>query len=359
MSDLKSTEEPIYVLIDASILLASNFNSRSYHLFLKHISNNIIRLILVDVIIEEIKKNIRDNVKELVNYILNTANQFKIYHALERAGISTINKSKLNKENIFNKFFKLIEKDIISHAVVLKSSEYCSLDNLTKNYFNGIPPFTGHKKEFIDGIILDVITNYAKKNHIKVNILSNDTEFDRFTKEKEYLQTFNSINNFLGHIVKKDYKLINLLKTYFDHSEKYIREEVNNFLSDYSKYQLDEQYDFESEILHVEITAIKIDYTSITVIENNEEYVTAMFNANIDIELEVYHQADETLYKDTDTKQLSYLIWGEDIVSLKDKEFTLNITFEKNKDGLTITDIGIDEYPDLYVPFVDNFDYND
>lgn len=198
-----------YIFIDTNIFVEDRFNinSPAFKLLQRHVNDGSYNVISNSIAEGEQKKH-------LLNFRDEVLSDFsRIYkHKFIMRNVNLFNGNSIEEEkSIFKN--KIDEAYIIPFYDYLKSLEIINIP-LTKDtefifqmYFANKAPFETKmqkKSEFPDAFMVKSIFEWAKKNRVKVNTISNDKGFEKMVEKYECITNFISISEFLMDYTSKN-----------------------------------------------------------------------------------------------------------------------------------------------------------
>ncbi|MBD2667211.1 hypothetical protein B6N60_02733 [Richelia sinica FACHB-800] len=169
---------------------------------LEQFRDSSIKLIISEVVKEELLCHLIENTKEAKKEIEKSLRQARDYWQVEENKIEKIKKLIFDGNEVqeivnerFNQFIKATSLEII------EPNNYLTVSDLIHQYFHSKPPFseTGKKKsEFPDAIALISLEVWANKNNTKVIVVTSDNDWKRFCQSSDKLFAINDFAGALG-----------------------------------------------------------------------------------------------------------------------------------------------------------------
>ncbi|BAZ53670.1 hypothetical protein NIES4103_63530 [Nostoc sp. NIES-4103] len=197
------------ITLDTSIFDAQGLRLESGLLKqLEQFRDSSTRLILSEVVKEEILSHLTEKAREAQKEIEKSLKQAKEYWRVEEQEIEVIKKTIFGEYKAqeiaserFNNFVEFTSLDIV------EAQDYVIVGDLIQKYFQAQPPFaeTGKKKnEFPDAISLMSLETWAKKNKTKIVVVTSDNDWINFCKGSERLIHIEDFAGALGLFQLKD-----------------------------------------------------------------------------------------------------------------------------------------------------------
>ncbi|NEQ78670.1 MAG: DUF4935 domain-containing protein, partial [Okeania sp. SIO2C9] len=169
---------------------------------LEQFQDNSTRLILSEVVREEVLSHLTMKVKEAQKLIEKSLKQAKEHLRVEPQHLEDIKKllcyerkaQEIASER-FSQFVKLTSLEIV------EAQDYVMVSDLIQRYFKAKPPFseTGKKKnEFPDAIALMSLERWANKNQTKIIVVTSDQDWKNFCQDSESLVAIDDFAESLG-----------------------------------------------------------------------------------------------------------------------------------------------------------------
>jgi len=216
------------------------------------------KLILSEVVKEEILAHLKEKMKEAQKNIEKSLKQAKEYWQVEDKNIECIKQSIFGgrkvQEIALERFSQFVEATSLD---IVEAQGYVMISDLIQKYFQAKSPFseTGKKKcEFPDAIALMSLETWANKNNTKIIVVTSDKDWKDFCKESERLVFTDDFAEALGLFQLKDADdTCRYLSEIYEKGElKNVTEAISNALeykmSDLDIYpEVDSGFFYESE----------------------------------------------------------------------------------------------------------------
>ena len=155
-----------------------------------------------------------------------------IAHMEEKTKTAISNYNKALKNGLFYRIacditeekIKSIKKGDEKTDLQIISAENINIQQIIKQYFNKIPPFSDKKKEeFPDAIALQSLENWAVKKNKKVLVVSFDKDWQAYCAGNKNLICVKTIEEALSSLYKSQSFVLQLLKDIFSGHNKYVK----------------------------------------------------------------------------------------------------------------------------------------
>ena len=158
---------------------------------LEQFHNSSIRLIISEVVKEEILSHLTQKTKEVQDKIKKSLKEAENYWCVEKHHLESIEKlifdGRETQEIVLKRFRQFVE---ITSLEIVESQDCVMISDLLQMYFEGKPPFqkTGKKKsEFPDAIALISLEMWADDNETKIIVVTSDNDWKSFCENHETL----------------------------------------------------------------------------------------------------------------------------------------------------------------------------
>lgn len=346
---MKVTNSPILVCIDTNFFNQKmfDFSGISFQSLIKIIKEKSIKLIMVDVVENEIKQQIKKKIevanKEL-STVLNTPNCRFIKNEVKYLFKDHISKSLEG----FDTFLK--ETD----AMPVSSSSVHAEEILTL-YFNTSPPF-GHKEikkhEFPDAYICLSLKDFAQKNKERIYLVSEDKGIKKFCESNnQYLQQIKTLDELLDFVNKRQ-ENYQIVIDYINENLDKIKSEISDKVTDQSYMLISDHADSNID----EISAKQVDIEEINIIYLDEctAEINIIFKVNLLIDFS--YAPDEAIFYDSEDKRYYYMDHTQSSFEIdKTIPVYLDLDIEDTK-NIDILDIKVEGIEDT-IEYYEHYDY--
>ncbi|MBC6433801.1 hypothetical protein FM036_25320 [Nostoc sp. HG1] len=191
------------ITLDTSIFDAQGLRLESGLLKqLEQFRDSSTRLILSEVVREEILSHLIEKAREIQKEIEKSLKQAKEHWRVEDEKIEVIKKTIFGEhkaqEIASERFSQFVE---VTSLEIVEAQDYVMIGDLIQKYFQAQPPFseTGKKKnEFPDAIALMSLETWANKNRTKIIVVTSDNDWKNFCKGSERLLAIDDFAGALG-----------------------------------------------------------------------------------------------------------------------------------------------------------------
>ena len=180
---------PIAITFDTSFIQKENYNFKTGQIYKLHnLKKYGIKIILHDIVYEELKKHIKSKISNSLDIIKKTSKAIecldinKLIPCIGRSSEIMSEKTDEYTKNILSCFIKDFNIEKISYY-------YENIvEEVFRSYFGPTAPFSnGKKEEFPDAFTLMAIEHWSSQNDILTICISCDKDWEEYCKNSEYL----------------------------------------------------------------------------------------------------------------------------------------------------------------------------
>ncbi|WP_264846136.1 PIN domain-containing protein [Capnocytophaga catalasegens] len=297
------------IVLDTSIFIKENFlHGTKIKSLLSLSSKGIIEIYITAITYNELESKFVEHldkaasnhqkfIKAWENCILKNSKAFDVF-------FKEINETSI-KDEFTNNFKELINKDIIK----LIPYKVIDIEPVFDCYFNSLPPFGEGKKksEFPDAFSLELIKDFLSQNNSSAFMFSIDNDFikcplSNLTIRSDYDQYLDDKYKDLDK-AKSD-----ITKLLFSQNYNFLKQE----LIDWFKSNIDDislYFDAVNwkEIYDLHISEVNVGDLEYKIVDIKEDYVIVEVTGDVDIEVSVLTDDEDTMYYDSDDKSYHYL----------------------------------------------------
>lgn len=278
------------VFIDTSVFYQNNFDfsSKQFQQLTEISREHLIKIIITEINQKEVIRHI----KELS---IGAENGFKSY--LRKNRLVRLNlgenfenvEGRFQKESIFefcnSSFEKWLKEAMVEILPILHSDPR----EVFELYFSNQPPFQNKKHEFPDAFCLSIICNKFEN----INIVSRDNDMLEF-KHPSVARHFNSLNDFIDHILKSKYSIHSLLIKEYNKQKKYILKNIEEGFPSLRFLTYRGWYTDSAKLKQISVVEEKI-------IDIQDGIATINLSVIIYYEISVYYKEDEEYQLEEDS----------------------------------------------------------
>lgn len=306
-----------YVFIDTSVFISNNFlEGNLIKQLLKLSKEGFIKIVLPEIIVQELKSNISKNVTEG----LQKHKKFKTEARMLR-NIPTLSSlfSEIDESKAIEDLNLLFDAKLKDATVLIPPYPELNIGHVFARYFKGEAPFGEGKKknEFPDAFVLASLEAWCEKETVKCTVLSTDQDIEGY--ESPVLSIRLDYKDYVDEKIKEVEKLkkhekrLLTLEIEFGKQLEKIQNEVSNWvheeLDDDSKY-FDVSNAMDVHHIDVQKVDVAIDPYLIEAIDDELISLSAEAYVYFDVELEIddenygYHDDDEKSWTYWETKTI-------------------------------------------------------
>lgn len=212
--------DPIYVCIDTNQYIKCSYNFMNGKLknLKLYCNQGLTRLILTDVIAEEVKYHIKEDIKQFHESRKNELKKARVLAALREDTSFKYLFEEIDVNKLFATIDQQFEEYINDKNVVVINNDMIDLNSVLSQYFSIEPPFESTKKrnEFKDAFIINALVNYSKLKSISIHIISADEGFKKAFKNNPCFIIHEELSDFFKYMNDKCHKEI------YDKLESYL-----------------------------------------------------------------------------------------------------------------------------------------
>lgn len=218
---MKKELESIYVCLDSNQYIQCSYNFLGGKLknLKMYCNQGLVKLIITDIIIKEVKMHIKDDIIEFVENRKRELNKARVLSSVKYIDEFDYIFQEIDIGNLNTTIEQQFEEYINDKNVIIIDNDMINLNKVLDDYFNIKPPFEKTKKrnEFKDAFIINGLKNYCQKKHIQVHIISSDIGFNKAIENNQHFKIYKEISDFFKFMNDKCHKEI------FDKLESYIK----------------------------------------------------------------------------------------------------------------------------------------
>ena len=147
------------------------------------------------------------------------------------------------KEHAQRRFGSFVER---TSCQIIKAEDHVKTSDVIARYFSADPPFSTNeikKHEFPDAYALLTLESWARNNSTKVLIVSNDSDWVSFCKDKDNLIVVNQLAVALGYFHRNASVAANLLRDFYQRGKSLeLLEEVEQAIQNHVEYMSFDAY---------------------------------------------------------------------------------------------------------------------
>ncbi|MFD1261692.1 PIN domain-containing protein [Entomomonas asaccharolytica] len=360
MSNLKSSSQYEYkaIIIDTSIYEKNGLKfDRGLLKSLSQFKKSPIKLLMPDVILNEVKSHLEKKVSEIIQSNDKLINDFKGYSLVNQEVLKTLDdfKKNLNAKNIVKK--KLDEFIESTGAIFIECGLLVDVTKILEKYFSSSPPFSkeGKKKsEFPDAIVLYAIEKWAEENNAKVLAISSDNDWDSYCKITSFIDYTEDLGDVLSKLntLNAPYVVLVQIEKLIEDDDSTLRGEIEDYLiaklEDFSvEPEAESNFYWESEQLTTWFKSFTYNTNDCQVIQTDSDLLVVKANINIVVGAEgifslfVYDPIDKGNFNLGSCNPEVETDFDTDILLT----FEGKINTEQSLDNLELTDIEILDRP--------------
>jgi hypothetical protein len=314
------------IFLDTNVFESASFSysSKNFEDFIEYCYDNNIKLKIIDIVENEVKKRINSNISEILEPM--DKHQLKVYISAIGGYLPTLSKMKF-KEVLVDKLKNNFDDLVDDNDIEIVESNY-EINELTTLYFKQENPFVEQKKhEFPDAIILLTIKKYINDNPLKtIYTVSNDQSFINFSIKHKFAN-FNYLSNILSFLIQNPNEA---LTKAFNAQKDEIEKQIIDYVEDrddlilYSYDSIDEVYVDDIKINSIEI--LSLDITKHNVLDKVIEIEASI---SIDFSCTAYYPDPDSISYDKEDN--IYYSFYQCVSKINTKESTIcyiNIIFD-------------------------------
>lgn len=289
------------VFIDTSVYVKEKYFSEGNAIctLFKLAKEDIIDLVSTDITNKEVLRHMQKDCMEAFSKMKNQCNVLRnisLYkNSFDRANkevirkeIKTIFDKNLKSANVFSMGYKCSENDVKS---------------IFDSFFNDRAPFSDHKKsEFPDAFVLTILDNYARKNQLRIVILSVDDDMRCYNSD--YLETLDYKEFITDKLVVKE-KLDDIkhaLNGQYDEICSQIKDVCEKELDDTNLYINSIEGEYVSYV-SLNYVRVKFDKDSLYIYNEEGGVVGVEVECDIDFSVDVEFENTSNAYYDSEDKR--------------------------------------------------------
>lgn len=311
---------PLNVTIDSNVFDAAKYDlarDSSLSLLVSYVEKHKIKVILSNIIINEILKHIQDkarNIATLVNKLSKDARKDYSESLIKNIGMEHI-LAKVDREEMARKAKNSLEFFLDKLDIEILDSSTVDAEKIFKDYFGFRPPFEDNdkkRKEFPDAFVAAEIKERFKGSE-KVAIISKDVGFKEACGNSSNYLFFDSLGE-LYDMLNKEEEYYNKALEYIDKFSPSICQEIKDVILEndcvnvigmsYDKDGIGEGYDYsETFVEQVSDVSCRIH----TIDEISDEQVSATLVCMANINVDCYYEDYDNAAWDSESKSYFYL----------------------------------------------------
>jgi len=283
------------VFLDSSVYIkcCCDFSEKSQlSKFSRFIKKNNIRLLISEVVKDEVKKKIERRIEDSFKKIES------VDFSVVRNFIDFKNKKDFLEQNLNS--FEIYLKE--NHSLML-SMDNINIHKVWKDYSNGNPPFSSGKKksEFPDAFNISMLETYAVENpNSDIFIISGDRDFTNIKN----MVILKDISEFQDEINKENVYVQTLIDDYVREKHTIIEAEMLSDLNDVYREELIEQIISYLELVTYNSDIEDVEVKNIDIINELSVRVLEILNGNNTISIEITYSIEVTIdYNFLDTNK--------------------------------------------------------
>jgi len=314
------------IFLDTNVFESAGFSysSKKFEDFIEYCYDNNIKLKIIDIVENEVRKRINSNISEILEPM--DKHQLKVYISAIGGYSSTLSKMKF-KEILVDKLKNNFDDLVDDNDIEIVESNY-EINELTTLYFKQENPFVEQKKhEFPDAIILLTIKKYINNNPLKtIYTVSNDQSFINFSIKHKFTN-FNYLSNVLSFLIQNPNEA---LTKAFNAQKGEIEKQIIDYVEGtddlilYSYDSIDEVY-----VDDIKINSIEILNLDITKYNKLDKVIEIEASISIDFSCTAYYPDPDSISYDKEDN--IYYSFYQCVSEINTKESTLcyiNIIFD-------------------------------
>jgi len=340
---------PLNVTIDTNVFDENKYDlaeESTLFLLIGYVQKKKIKLIISNIVINEISKHIQDKAREIGTKVNNLRKDVKGKYSesiIKSVGMEHI-LLKADREGMARKAKTDLDAFLEKLNIEILDSRNVDVEKIFTDYFAFCPPFENSdkkRKEFPDAFIVAEIKERFKGGE-QVAIISKDNGFKKaFGNLPEYL-FFDSLGDM--------YDALNKQEQCYDKSRDYISKyklsicqtikmfiQKNDCISvsgiSYDKDGIVEGYDYSETILD---KVANVDFGIHTIDEIDENQVYATLSCTADINVDCYYEDYDNAAWDSERKEYVYLETRQ-IKEIHKARFAVKIKFNLESEEFTIS----------------------
>lgn len=218
---MKKELESIYVCLDSNqyIQCCYNFLGGKLKNLKMYCNQGLVKLIITDIIISEVKMHIKEDINEFVENRKRELNKARVLSSVKYIAAFDFIFQEIDIGKLNMTIEQQFEEYINDKNVIIIDNDMINLNKVLDDYFNIKPPFEKTKKrnEFKDAFIINILKNYSQKKRIQVHMISSDVGFNKAIENNHCFKIYKEISDFFNFMNDKCHKEI------FDKLESYIK----------------------------------------------------------------------------------------------------------------------------------------
>ncbi len=280
----ESIEQPLYlVALDTEVFDKHKFNyqSKSFEKLIEMVHEKKIYLYLTTINQQEIISHIKRSTEEAALAFKRIYKDFRkqasiIYNS---AKYKELLNTHFDKEEFYKELIEKFNNFLTESNTEILPIDSVSVEEIFDKYFNNIPPFkNGQKKhEFPDAFALAAIEEKAKDENEKIYVITGDKDWQDYISLSNHLIHIESIDKFLGYIIKEEskYKDLNLCYEILENNFIEIAKRIEySFTS--KEFVFSDYFDNGD----FEVGSEEIDFITVDSIEVIEQYIIDIDDKN-------------------------------------------------------------------------------